>query len=103
MLRLFAAVLLAAALSLVSVASAFAHVHGVTPLNCPTGLADSVPNNPNAGGQATQGIPPTMERADRSSHLSRSTPATHRSAPIAATPDSTLHTADRPSKPCTAR
>ena len=57
MRRLIAAVLLATALSLVSVASAFAQVHGVTPLNCPAGAADSVPNNANAGGQATQGTP----------------------------------------------
>lgn len=57
MRRLIAAVLLAAALSLVSVASAFAQVHGVTPLNCPAGGGDSVPNNANAGGQATQGTP----------------------------------------------
>lgn len=57
MRRLITAVLLAAALSLVGVASAFAQVHGVTPLSCPDGPADSVPNNPNAGGQATQGTP----------------------------------------------
>jgi hypothetical protein len=57
MRRLTAAMLLAAALSLLSVANAFAQVHGVTPLNCPAGTADSVPNNPNAGGQATQGTP----------------------------------------------
>ena len=56
MRRLISAALLAAALSLVSVASAFAQVHGVTPLNCP-GPTDSVPNNPNAGGQGTQGTP----------------------------------------------
>lgn len=49
--------LLAAALSLLSVASAFGQVHGVTPLNCPAGAADSVPNNANAGGQGTQGTP----------------------------------------------
>ena len=52
MRRLITAVLLAAALSLLSVASAFAQVHGVTPLNCP-----GVPNNAIAGGQATQGTP----------------------------------------------
>lgn len=57
MRRLIAAVLLAAALSLLSVASAFAHVHGVTPLNCPAGTADSVPNNTNAGGLGTDGTP----------------------------------------------
>jgi hypothetical protein len=57
MRRLITAVLLAAALSLLSVASAFAHVHGVTPLNCPAGPADSVPNNANAGGTATDGTP----------------------------------------------
>ena len=57
MRRLIATVLLTAALTLVSVASAFAQVHGVTPLNCPAGAADSVPNNPKAGGQGTQGTP----------------------------------------------
>lgn len=57
MRRLTTALLLAAALSVLSVASAFAQVHGVTPLNCPAGTADTVPNNPNAGGQGTQGTP----------------------------------------------
>ncbi len=57
MRRLISAALLAAALSLVSIATASAQVHGVTPLNCPDGAADSVPNNPNAGGQGTQGTP----------------------------------------------
>lgn len=52
MRRLIASLLLAAALTLVSVASAFAHVHGVTPLNCP-----GVPNNANAGGNGTNGTP----------------------------------------------
>jgi hypothetical protein len=52
MRRLITAVLLAAALALLSVASAFAHVHGVTPLNCP-----GVPNNVNAGGTGTDGTP----------------------------------------------
>ena len=52
MRRLIASVLLAAALSVLSVASAFAHVHGVTPLNC-----DGVPNNANAGGNGTNGTP----------------------------------------------
>lgn len=57
MRRLTTALLLAAALSVLSVASAFAQVHGITPLNCPAGAADTVPNNPNAGGQGTQGTP----------------------------------------------
>jgi hypothetical protein len=60
MRRLITAVLLAATLSLLSVASAFAQVHGVTPLSCPIdtpNILDTVPNNPNAGGQATQGTP----------------------------------------------
>lgn len=60
MRRLITAVLLATTLSLLSVASAFAQVHGVTPLNCPVdspNILDTVPNNPNAGGQATQGTP----------------------------------------------
>ena len=60
MRRLIATVLLTAALTLVSVASAFAQVHGVTPLNCPVdspNILDTVPNNANAGGQGTQGTP----------------------------------------------
>lgn len=57
MRRLITALLLAAALSLVSVASAFAHVHGITPLNCPAGPTDNVPNNANAGGAGTDGTP----------------------------------------------
>src|SRR5688572_18251048 len=57
MRRLITTVLLAAALSLLSVGSAFAHVHGITPLNCPAGTADSVPNNANAGGTGTDGTP----------------------------------------------
>ena len=36
---------------------ALAQVHGVTPLNCPAGPSDTVPNNPNAGGQRTVGTP----------------------------------------------
>lgn len=52
MRRHITALLLAAALSLLSVASAFAHVHGVTPLNCA-----GVPNNANAGGNGTNGTP----------------------------------------------
>lgn len=57
MRRLTTALLLAAALSVLSVASAFAQVHGVTPLSCPDGAADTVPNNPNAGGQRTRETP----------------------------------------------
>jgi hypothetical protein len=57
MRRLISAALLASALSVVSVTSALAQVHGVTPLNCPAGPTDSVPNNPNAGGTATVGTP----------------------------------------------
>lgn len=57
MRRLITAVLLAASLSVLSVANAFAQVHGITPLNCPAGTADTVPNNSNAGGQGTQGTP----------------------------------------------
>jgi hypothetical protein len=60
MRRLITALLLAAALSVLSVANALAQVHGVTPLNCPVdnpNLLDTVPNNPNAGGQGTQGTP----------------------------------------------
>lgn len=57
MRRFATALLLAAALSVMSAATAFAQVHGITPLNCPAGAADTVPNNPNAGGQGTQGTP----------------------------------------------
>jgi hypothetical protein len=57
MRRLIHAVLLAATLSLLSVASAFAQVHTVTPLSCPIGAGDTVPNNAIAGGQATLGTP----------------------------------------------
>lgn len=52
MRRLMTAVLLAGALTLVSLGTAFGHVHGVTPLNCA-----GVPNNPNAGALATDGTP----------------------------------------------
>ena len=57
MRRIISSVLLAAVLSLVIVAGAFAHVHGVTPLNCPAGPADTVPNNALAGGTATDDTP----------------------------------------------
>jgi hypothetical protein len=57
MRRVITVVMLTAALSLLGVASAFAHVHGITPLNCPAGTADSVPNNANAGGNGTDGTP----------------------------------------------
>jgi hypothetical protein len=56
MRRVATAGILAAALSLVTVATTFGQVHGITPLNCPA-IGDTVPNNPKAGGQGTQGTP----------------------------------------------
>ena len=51
MKKLIAAMLFIVALSLATVAPAFAHVHGVTP------LLDCGQANPNAGGNGTNGTP----------------------------------------------
>lgn len=83
MRRLITAVLLASTLSLLSVASAFAQVHGVTPLNCPVdnpNILDTVPNNPNAGGQATLGTP----AHDEDGPISAPIPINTGNAPFAA-------------------